>query len=144
MQRVLQAILKEDLAEKMVFLGGPRQVGKTTLALSLLGGVKATHPAYLSWDDFADRKLILSGALPADQPLLVFDEIHKFRNWRGLIKGLYDKQGDSRRILVTGSARLDHYRKGSAFALRNQFTPHRSRPRATSAVWGFSRAVSQG
>jgi uncharacterized protein len=127
MQRVLQAILKEDLAEKMVFLGGPRQVGKTTLALSLLGGVKATHPAYLSWDDFADRKLILSGALPADQPLLVFDEIHKFRNWRGLIKGLYDKQGDSRRILVTGSARLDHYRKGGD-SLQGRYHYHRLHP----------------
>lgn len=77
MQRSLLPILMADLEEKMVFLGGPRQVGKTTLALSLLDGAKATHPAYLSWDDLADRKLLLAGALPAGQALLIFDEIHK-------------------------------------------------------------------
>lgn len=48
MQRGLLPILVADLEEKMVFLGGPRQVGKTTLALGLLDGAKATHPAYLS------------------------------------------------------------------------------------------------
>jgi len=127
MQRGLLPIVMADLEEKMVFLGGPRQVGKTTLALSLLDDGKATHPAYLSWDDLADRKLLLAGALPADQPLLIFDEIHKYRQWRGLIKGIYDKQHDSRRILVTGSARLDHYRKGGD-SLQGRYHYHRLHP----------------
>ncbi len=127
MRRDLEPILVADLAEKMVLLGGPRQVGKTTLALRLLGGARATHPAYLSWDDPADRKLLLAGALPADQELLVFDEIHKYRQWRGLIKGIYDKQHGSRRILVTGSARLDHYRRGGD-SLQGRYHYHRLHP----------------
>jgi hypothetical protein len=127
MQRGLLPIVMADLEEKMVFLGGPRQVGKTTLALSLLEAGKATHPAYLSWDDLADRKLLLAGALPADQPLLIFDEIHKYRQWRGLIKGIYDKQHDLRKILVTGSARLDHYRKGGD-SLQGRYHYHRLHP----------------
>ncbi|MDA0767582.1 MAG: AAA family ATPase [Verrucomicrobia bacterium] len=127
MRRDMLPILLADLEEKMVFLGGPRQVGKTTLALSLLNDAKATHPAYLSWDDLADRKLLLAGALPADQKLLVFDEIHKYRQWRGLIKGIYDKQRGTRKILVTGSARLDHYRKGGD-SLQGRYHYHRLHP----------------
>jgi predicted AAA+ superfamily ATPase len=127
MERASSPLIREDLGEKMVFLGGPRQVGKTTLALGLLGNAKATHPAYLSWDDLSDRKLLLSGALPAEQPLLVFDEIHKYRQWRGLLKGIYDKQRESRKILVTGSARLDHYRKGGD-SLQGRYHYHRLHP----------------
>jgi predicted AAA+ superfamily ATPase len=127
MQRALRPILVADLEEKMVFLGGPRQVGKTTLALSLLDAAKPSHPAYLSWDDLADRKLLLAGGLPADQSLLIFDEIHKYRQWRGLIKGIYDKQHHARKILVTGSARLDHYRKGGD-SLQGRYHYHRLHP----------------
>lgn len=127
MKRALAPFLVSDLEEKMVFLGGPRQVGKTTLALGLLGDARPTHPAYLSWDDLADRKMLLAGALPSDQPLLVFDELHKFRQWRGLIKGIYDKHHLSRKILVTGSARLDHYRKGGD-SLQGRYHYHRLHP----------------
>ena len=127
MERALSSTLRDDLGEKMVFLGGPRQVGKTTLALGLLGNAKPTHPAYLSWDDLTDRKLLLTGALPAGQPLLIFDEIHKYRQWRRLIKGIYDKQRESRQILVTGSARLDHYRKGGD-SLQGRYHYHRLHP----------------
>jgi len=58
---------------------------------------------------------------------LVFDEIHKYRQWRGLIKGIYDKQRGSRKILVTGSARLDHYRKGGD-SLQGRYHYHRLHP----------------
>jgi hypothetical protein len=91
----------------MVFLGGPRQVGKTTLARSLPGG----EEGYLSWDDAGDRRRILSRELPVS-PLWVFDEVHKHRAWRGLLKGLFDKRAPDQQILVTGSARLDLYRHG--------------------------------
>lgn len=100
----------QDLAEKMVFVGGPRQVGKTTLALHLLGQ-DASHPSYLNWDIDRDRQRILSGQLPPDH-LIVFDEIHKYARWRGLLKGFYDEFAPQRSALVVGSARLDHYRKG--------------------------------
>ncbi|MCC6220820.1 MAG: ATP-binding protein [Deltaproteobacteria bacterium] len=97
----------------MVFLGGPRQVGKTTLALSLLGpDANESHPAYLNWDATEDRSKILKGQLPSKGNLLVLDEIHKYKPWRNFVKGLYDKHKSTLRILVTGSARLDYYRKG--------------------------------
>jgi len=96
----------------MVFLGGPRQVGKTTLAKQILGKARG----YLSWDVPEDRESILRRELPAAS-VLAFDELHKYRMWRGYLKGLYDAQKgsapkDTRRILVTGSARLDFYRFG--------------------------------
>lgn len=101
---------KKDLAEKMVFVGGPRQAGKTTLALHLLGQ-DTSHPAYLNWDIDHSRQRLLTGQLPPDD-LIVLDEIHKYARWRGLLKGFYDEFAPKRSALVVGSARLDHYRKG--------------------------------
>jgi len=91
----------------MVFLGGPRQVGKTTLALSLLPDKKG----YLNWDIPEHREAILNRELPS-QKIWVFDEIHKYRSWRNYLKGLFDQYRQERKILVTGSARLDIYRFG--------------------------------
>jgi predicted AAA+ superfamily ATPase len=109
-RRYLATQVRKDLARKMVFVGGARQVGKTTLALQLLDG----RPGYLNWDVPEDRERILKGTLPRSS-MLVFDEIHKYRTWRNYLKGLYDAQVGRqrrRRILVTGSARLDFYRFG--------------------------------
>ena len=92
----------------MVFVGGPRQVGKTTLAKQVLGN----REGYLSWDIPENRERILRRQLWADTSLWVFDEIHKHRGWRDLLKGLYDEWQGERQILVTGSARLDLYRHG--------------------------------
>lgn len=107
MDRYLQPQVVADLAEKMVFVGGPRQVGKTTLAQAILGA----SDGYLNWDVPAHRQQILQRNLP-DVGTWVFDELHKFRRWRGFLKGLYDEFRQRRRILVTGSARLDLYRFG--------------------------------
>jgi uncharacterized protein len=96
-----------DLERKMVFVAGPRQVGKTTLALSLPGAASG----YLNWDVAEHRERILRRELPAAS-LWVFDEIHKYRSWRNWLKGIYDERGRRQRILVTGSARLDFYRFG--------------------------------
>jgi uncharacterized protein len=45
-------------------------------------------------------------------PLLVFDELHKFHRWKNWIKGVFDTQRDRHQMLVTGSARLDVFRRG--------------------------------
>jgi predicted AAA+ superfamily ATPase len=110
-ERYLAPSVARFLGEKMVFLGGPRQVGKTTLALDLLGGDE-THRAYLNWDDPRTSAPIRKGELPHGERLIVLDEIHKYARWRNLVKGLYDTNKSRVRFLVTGSARLDHYRKG--------------------------------
>jgi len=106
-ERYLAKPIKRDLGKKMVFLSGPRQVGKTTLAKRLLGHEKG----YLNWDIPDDRAAILKREFPLSA-YLVLDEIHKYRSWRNLLKGLYDKFEKNRKILVTGSARLDYYRYG--------------------------------
>lgn len=106
-RRYLVPQVLHDLREKMTFVAGPRQVGKTTLAKAL-PGAKA---GYLSWDVAGDRERILRRELPPGK-LWVFDEIHKYRQWRGLLKGLFDGRRAGQQILVTGSARLDLYRYG--------------------------------
>ncbi len=112
-RRTLEPLLTSVLPRKMVFIGGPRQVGKTTLALALVGkGADETHPAYFNWDDPRAAARLRRLELPPGQPLLVLDEIHKYARWRNLVKGLYDTEKSRRRIIVTGSARLDYYRKG--------------------------------
>jgi hypothetical protein len=112
-RRALEPLIRPVLPRKMVFIGGPRQVGKTTLALALVGkGADETHPAYFNWDDPRAAARLRRLELPPGQPLLVLDEIHKYARWRNLVKGLYDTEKSRRRIVVTGSARLDYYRKG--------------------------------
>jgi uncharacterized protein len=108
MKRYLHEQIEKDLKKKMVFVGGPRQVGKTTLALGLLQG----GDGYLNWDVPEHRQRILKWEIPADVPRVALDEIHKFRTWRNYLKGLYDSRKGKQEILVTGSARLDYYRHG--------------------------------
>jgi uncharacterized protein len=127
MNRYLTPAVRADLSEKMVFTGGARQVGKTTLALGLLDNGSETHPAYLNWDDVAARKLLLQGALPGGQSLIILDEIHKHKAWRNLVKGFYDKNKSTKQFLVTGSAKLDHYRRGGD-SLQGRYHYHRLHP----------------
>jgi uncharacterized protein len=105
--RALAAVVEQDLARKMVFVAGPRQVGKTTLARQLPG----LGDGYRNWDIAEHRSSLLAGELPSSS-LWVLDELHKYHRWRNWLKGLWDGRRSGQRILVTGSARLDHYRRG--------------------------------
>ncbi|MDU9050435.1 MAG: ATP-binding protein [Candidatus Electrothrix sp. Rat3] len=107
--RYIEPYIRQDLAKKMVFVGGPRQVGKTTLAQYILA---RTTGRYFNWDYDVDRQAVLNRQWSDDAPLLVFDELHKFPRWKNWLKGIYDVEGDRHSILVTGSARLDIYRRG--------------------------------
>jgi len=111
--RYLESAVANALSRKMVFVGGPRQVGKTTFALGFLGkNADETHPAYLNWDHPGVPPRLRRAELPAGEPLLLLDEIHKYGRWRNLLKGIFDTERSRRKIIVTGSARLDYYRKG--------------------------------
>ncbi|MEE9564516.1 MAG: AAA family ATPase, partial [Candidatus Hydrothermarchaeaceae archaeon] len=109
--RYITPYILEDLQKKMVFVGGPRQVGKTTIAKAILS---ETFPAgrYLNWDFDEDRQDIIKKRWSRDNTLLVFDELHKFPRWKGWIKGIYDVSHEMHSFLITGSARLDVYRRG--------------------------------
>lgn len=123
MKRLYEAIVREHLEkyELMVFICGPRQVGKTTLAQSLAGAKNKC--LYVNWDNLDDRQRILEGPsklLEGDllsrvskrKPLLILDEIHKYEEWSSFVKGIYDRYKDELKIIVTGSARLNVYRRG--------------------------------
>jgi uncharacterized protein len=115
-------------SKKMVFVGGPRQVGKTTMCFSFLGPqANEQHPGYLNWDNPDVARAILQMRLPVNEPTIIFDEIHKYARWRNLIKGIYDTNRSTIQILVTGSARLDYYRKGGD-SLANRYRYFRLHP----------------
>ncbi len=121
MKRYLDDRVQADLARKMVFLTGPRQVGKTTLSRQLLaqqGG------QYLNYDVPADRAMILNQRWSPQAPLLVLDEVHKMPYWKAWLKGVCDGKPANQQLLVTGSARMDTFRQsgeslaGRFFGLR--------------------------
>src|SRR3989338_864433 len=112
-ERYIAPSVRQDLKEKMVFIGGPRQVGKTTFALHLATLQRGEeHPAYFNWDIATHRQKIIQEKFPPHEPLVIFDEIHKYKKWRNMMKGFFDLYYPKKQALVTGSARLDYYRKG--------------------------------
>ena len=125
--RYLKEPVNEDLETRMVFVGGPRQVGKTTFALNFLTEPSEKHAAYLNWDDISVRMDLLKGELPGGEKLIVLDEIHKFSGWRNLVKGFYDTNRSERSFIITGSARLDYYRKGGD-SLQGRYHYYRLHP----------------
>lgn len=108
----------------MLFLMGPRQVGKTTLCLHIRDSLDADF-FYLNWDNLDDREVILRGPRALAEllhlsrarkkpPLLILDEIHKYNDWKNLLKGFFDTYSHSGEvnIIITGSARLDIFKFG--------------------------------
>lgn len=136
-KRYLIDFIRKDIQEKMVFLAGPRQVGKTTLAKTLL----AEYPSgkYYNWDNREDRKEMRKAHWPLDARLVVVDELHKERNWKRWIKGEFDKHREQFRFLVTGSARMDIYRRGGD-SLQGRYHHYRLHPISLAEAMGFSYA----
>lgn len=121
MERYIKHRLQADLAKKMVFLTGPRQVGKTTVSHRL---IEQMGGQYLNYDVPAERALIIGQRWNPLAPLLVLDEIHKMPAWKVWLKGVYDGKPATQQLLVTGSARPDTFRQsgeslaGRFFGLR--------------------------
>ena len=106
MKRYLEKYILEDLKNKIVLLTGPRQTGKTTLSKMLVTGFD-----YFNFDNAEDRLDLLEKSWDRSKELIIFDELHKLRNWKSWLKGIYDTEGIPPSIIVTGSAKLDAYRK---------------------------------
>jgi hypothetical protein len=112
MDRYLLDPVQSDLEEKIVFLSGPRQVGKTTLSMQVLASSSPEEPVYLNWDRAEHRKTIRDLSWSRAGRVAVLDEVHKYARWKSLIKGFHDTEGKVQRLLVTGSGTLEAYRKG--------------------------------
>lgn len=128
MKRYIENFLYQDLKEKIVFLSGPRQVGKTTLAQSL-----RLSQTYLNFDSLKDRNIIKGEEWDRDVELVIFDELHKMKNWKSWIKGIYDTDGIRPSLLVTGSARLDTYKK-TGDSLAGRYFSYRLHPFSVKEV----------
>lgn len=120
MKRVYDSALQDHLRQRrqMAFVAGPRQVGKTTTC-------RGAGTVYFDWDSQEHARVILSGpekvaeqagihrlSAHSSPPVLVFDELHKYPRWKSFLKGFFDRYEDRCRIVVTGSSRLDVYRRG--------------------------------
>jgi predicted AAA+ superfamily ATPase len=109
MERYQKKTILADLKKKMVFLAGPRQAGKTTLAKAVAEEFNSS--VYLTYDHLEDRRIILDeGWLPSVE-LIILDELHKMPKWKNYLKGVYDTKQPHQKILVTGSARLEVFNK---------------------------------
>jgi len=122
MLRLIEPLIERDLARKMVFLSGPRQAGKTTLAQAIAG--RRPGAQVLNWDVLVDRRVMLAQSWAPDAPLLVFDELDKMKDWRQWLKGVYDGRRPGQAILVTGSARLDAFRQAGESLAGRYFSWH--------------------
>lgn len=138
MKRLYDSFVKLHFKEnlEMLFISGPRQVGKTTVSKNAKN--LCENFIYLNWDNEEHKNLILNGpsaiikyaniaTLANTKPIIVFDELHKRPDWKNFLKGFYDTYSNDTRIIVTGSARLDIYKHGGD-SLMGRYFPCRMHP----------------
>ena len=138
--RLYAAILRDHVSRhrQMALVAGPRQVGKTTVS-------RAIGDTYLNWDNADDRRGLLRGPaslaarvqldlLRARPPVVVLDELHKHAKWKTLLKGFFDTYGERVRVIVTGSSRLDVFRRGGD-SLMGRYLLYRMHP------WSVAESV---
>lgn len=155
MKRIYHPVLAEHLQKyrQMAFLAGPRQSGKTTLSNDCLEG-KYEH-LYLNWDNLTHRELILAGdeklmqnfrpEVLADNdnlPVIIFDEIHKYKEWKNMLKGYFDALDGRCKIIVTGSAKLNVFRHGGD-SLMGRYFLYRIHPLTVAEILGRHNTESE-
>ncbi len=144
-RRKVQPFILKDIDTKIVLLSGPRQAGKTTLTKSLTKNYE-----YLNYDASKDRQVIKEESWSRDKELVIFDELHKMKNWKRWIKGIYDTEGLNPKIIVTGSAQLDITKK-MGDSLAGRYFLYRLHPLTLRELKGtanlddiFKRLLNQG
>ncbi len=105
-KRTITPTILEYLDDKIILLSGPRQVGKTSLAKNL-----ASKFQYFNYDSSEHRTLIHEKSWLRDKHTVIFDEIHKMKKWKQWIKGIYDTEKEKNLYLLTGSSRMDTFKK---------------------------------
>ena len=125
---IIDAHLNVERFRQMLFLAGARQTGKTTCG-------KHAADVVLNWDNLDDRATILAGPrrvmelIPPPRPdgtapVLLLDEIHKYKEWKDFLKGFFDTYSDRVRVLATGSARMDVFGRGGDSLMGRYFSCH--------------------
>ncbi len=153
MDRYYHTILADELMahRQMAFVSGARQVGKTTLAKQISQYFQPT--VYLNWDDIEHRQIILGktailveqlglNQLSTQIPLLILDEIHKYRHWKNFLKGLFDRFEGELAMLITGSARLDVFKTGGD-SLMGRYFNYRLHPLSVAELTHSDWQINQ-
>src|SRR3990172_3238514 len=141
MDRILSSIIREHHARnrQMAFVSGPRQVGKTTACRAAFD-----RPVYLNWDQEDHRSLLVGNSGDLDRHLglvalgerpveLVLDELHKYGRWKNFLKGFFDLHERRVRVTVTGSSRLDVYKRGGD-SLMGRYFLYRMHPLSVGEI----------
>lgn len=140
MKRFQEELILRDLNKKMVFLCGPRQVGKTWLSRRI--ATRFQESVYLNYDRIEDRDIISREAWAKTTELLILDEIHKMPEWKNRLKGIFDTREPHQKILVTGSARLEMYRQVGD-SLAGRFFRHRLMPFSPAELAGVNQYLPE-
>ena len=133
MERYLQSRVINDIPKKMIFITGPRQVGKTYFSKSV--GERFRKTIYLNYDDISDMKVIQNRTWPLNTDLVILDEIHKMKAWKPFLKGTFDTRPEKQGLLVTGSARLDTFRQ-TGDSLAGRYFLYRLNPLSVKELAG--------
>jgi len=128
----------EDLDEKMVFIGGPRQVGKTTFAKDIIGS--RYNFSYYNWDNIKSRLKALNSEWNYDSELIILDEFHKYSKWKSWIKGEYDINKEKFNFILTGSARLNIFRRGGD-SLQGRYYYYTLFPFSLTEIEGINNVI---
>ena len=104
--------------KQMVFIAGPRLAGKITFTQILAENFN--NSLYFNWDILDEKRKLVENPSFYEEvqrrdnsiPLIIFDELHKYSNWKNYLKSVYDRDSANYKFVVSGSGRLDMYQKG--------------------------------